>query len=221
MARLSRIVIPGYPHHVTQRGVRSMDVFHSDGERREYLMMLGEETARHEVSILVWCLMTNHVHFVAVPHTEASLAGAFGAAHRRYTRMKNFAAGVRGYLFQGRFSSCVLDESHLAAAARYVEMNPVRAGLVTVPWEYPWSSARFHMGIADYDALVTDRTLLGLVADWEDFLRPTEGCAVKKLRQATRTGRPAGDEAFVTTVERLTGRDLSKARPGRPRKRPL
>jgi putative transposase len=135
--------------------------------------------------------------------------------------MKNLAAGVRGYLFQGRFGSCVLDESHLMAAALYVEMNPVRSGLVAVPWEYPWSSARFHMGIAEYDALVTDRTLLGLVTDWEGFLRSGEECPLNKLRQATRTGRPAGDEAFVTTVERLTGRDLSKGRPGRPRKRPL
>jgi putative transposase len=135
--------------------------------------------------------------------------------------MKNFAAGVRGYLFQGRFASCVLDESHLMAAARYVELNPVRAGLVTLPWEYPWSSARFHMGIAEYDPLVTDRTLLGLVSDWEGLLRSAEDDPLRELRQATRTGRPAGDGAFVSTVEKLTGRDLSKGRPGRPRKRPL
>ena len=86
-------------------------------DRREYLGMLGEEIARHGVSVLVWCLMTNHVHFVAVPHREDSLAQGFGRAHWRYTRMKNFAAGVRGYLFQGRFNSCVPDESHLLAAA--------------------------------------------------------------------------------------------------------
>jgi len=196
-----------------------MDVFHSEGDRREYLGMLGEEIARHCVSILAWCLMTNHVHFVAVPQKKASLARAFGSAHRRYTRMKNFAVGVRGYLFQGRFDSCVLDENHLIAAARYVEMNPVRAGLVTDPWEYPWSSARFHMRIVEDDALVTDRTLLGLVTDWAGFLQSAEDGPMKKLRQATRTGRPAADGSFVTTVERLTGRDLSKGRPGRPRKR--
>jgi putative transposase len=146
MARLSRMVVPGYPHHVTQRSVRSMNVFHEESDRREYLGVLGEEIARHGVAVLVWCLMTNHVHIVAVPHREDSPAKGFGRAHRRYTRMKNFAAGVRGYLFQGRFSSCVLDESHLMAAARYMELNPVRAGLVTVAWEYPWSSARFSHG---------------------------------------------------------------------------
>jgi putative transposase len=82
MARLSRIVVPGYPHHVTRRGVRSIDVFHSEEDRGEYLGMLGEEIVRHGVSILVWCLMTNHVHFVAVPQREASLARAFDSAHR-------------------------------------------------------------------------------------------------------------------------------------------
>jgi putative transposase len=107
------------------------------------------------------------------------------------------------------------------AAARYVEMNPVRAGLVAVPWEYPWLSGRFHMGIVEDDALVTDKTLLGLVTDWERFLQAAEDGPMNKLRQATRTGRPAGDGSFVTTVERITGRDLSKGRPGRPRKRPV
>jgi putative transposase len=117
--------------------------------------------------------------------------------------MKNFAAGVRGYLFQGGFGSCVLDESCLMAAARYVELNPVRAGLVTVPWEHPWSSARFHMGIAEYDALVTDRTLPGLVGDWEGVLRSAEDDPLGNLRQATRTGLPAGDAAPLTAGQRL------------------
>ncbi len=220
MARLSRIVVPGYPHHVTQRGVRSMNVFHEESDRREYLGMLGEEIARHGVSVLAWCLMTNHVHFVAVPHREDALAKSFGRAHWRYTRMKNFAAGVRGYLFQGRFSSCVLDEGHLLAAARYVEQNPVRAGMANVPWDYPWSSARFHMGITVHDPLVTDRTLLGLVEDWERLLLSSDEGRLSTLRKRTRTGRPAGDTAFVARVETITGRDLSKGKPGRPRKRP-
>lgn len=114
--------------------------------------------------------MTNHVHLVAAPHREDSPAKGFGRAHRRHTRMKNFAAGVRGYLFQGRFSSCILYGDHLLAAAGYVELNPVRAGPVAVAWECPWSSARFHIGIAEHDRLVTDRTLLRPVEDWERFL---------------------------------------------------
>jgi len=124
MARLSRIVVPGYPHHVTQRGVRSMNVFHEESDRREYLAMLGEEITRHGVSVLVWCLMTNHVHFIAVPHREDSLAKGFARAHWRYTRMKSFAAGVSGYLFQGRFSSCSISHGDFRARSISHGSNP-------------------------------------------------------------------------------------------------
>ena len=115
IARLSRKVV-----------FASMDVFHSEGDRRECIGMLGEKIERHGVSILVWRLMSNHVHFAAVPHQETLLARAFGSAPRRYTRMKTDPARVHGYRSQGRFASCALDESHLMAAARYVEMNRVR-----------------------------------------------------------------------------------------------
>jgi len=218
MARISRIVVPGYPHHVTQRGVRSMDVFHSDEDRRAYLAFLSEEAARYNVEILSWCLMTNHVHFIAVPNSETALARGFGEAHRRYTRMKNFSQGVRGYLFQGRFSSCVLDQQHLLAAARYVALNPVVAGMVETPWEYPWSSTRYHCGLSDHDPLVKDRTLLGLVTDWREFLSCEANTESDRLRQSTRTGRPAGDEQFLATIENLTGRELKIKPAGRPSK---
>ncbi len=113
MARISRVVVPGYPHHITQRGVQSMTIFHSDPDRQSYLQFLYEEIGRFCVEVLAWCLMTNHLHLIAVPKSEDSLARAVGEAHHRYTWMKNFAEGVRGYLFQGRFNSCVLDERHL------------------------------------------------------------------------------------------------------------
>ncbi|RII26047.1 MAG: transposase [Geobacter sp.] len=218
MARISRIVVTGYPHHVTQRGVRSMDVFHSDEDRHAYLAFLSEEAARFNVEILSWCLMTNHVHFIAVPNSETALARGFGEAHRRYTRMKNFSQGVRGYLFQGRFSSCVLDQRHLLAAARYVALNPVVAGMVETPWEYPWSSTRYHCGLSDHDLLVKDRTLLGLVTDWKEFLSCEASTESDRLRQSTRTGRPAGNEQFIAAIESLTGRELKIKPAGRPSK---
>lgn len=218
MARISRVVASGYPHHITQRGVRSLDVFQSDNDRDAYLCFLSEETARYDVEILSWCLMTNHVHFVAVPHHDTSLARAFGEAHRRYTRMKNIAENVRGYFFQGRFGSCVLDEDHLMAAVRYIELNPVRAGMVRYAWEYQWSSARFHMGIIETDPLVKDQTLLGLVVDWEDFLFMEDIASSDRLRLATRTGRPTGGEEFVDKIQNLTGRSLQKRKPGKRRK---
>mgnify|MGYP001591728549 CR=1 FL=1 len=218
MARISRIVVPGYPHHVTQRGVRSMAVFLNDEDRRSYLEFLSQEAAHFGVEILAWCLMTNHVHFVAVPQQEASLARAFGEAHRRYTRMKNFAEGVRGYLFQGRFGSTVLDERHLLTAARYVELNPVRAGIVRVAWEYLWSSAGYHAGANESDRLVKKRMLPEMVGDWKEFLGLGSEDEEDQLRLSTRTGRPAGDNAFVEKVANLIGRDLKKGVPGRPRK---
>ncbi len=218
MARISRIVVPDYPHHVTQRGVRSMDVFDSDEDRRIYLSFLSEEANRSGLVIPAWCLMTNHVHFIAVPHTETSLARGFGEAHRRYTRMKNFAQKVRGYLFQGRFSSSVLDENHLLAALRYVELNPVQAGMVAHAWEYPWSSASYHTGRAETDPLVKDRTLSGMISDWEGFLAGDMAGEADQLRKATQTGRPVGDGIFIAKVENMTGRNLSKGSPGRPRK---
>ncbi len=218
MARISRVVVPEYPHHITQRGVRSMAIFQSDEDRQCYLQFLAEAAARFGVEILVWCLMTNHVHFIAVPKREDSLARAFGEAHRQYTRLKNFREGVRGYLFQGRFSSCVLDETHLLAAAAYVELNPVRAGIVKRAWVYPWSSASFHIGQSKTDLLVKDATLKGLVKDWKVFLMTASEARDETIRKMTRTGRPVGGAGFVRKIEHITARDLSKGKPGRPLK---
>jgi len=218
MPRMSRLIVPGFPHHLTQRGVRSMDIFPDDDARLAYLRFLSEEAGRSGVQFLSWCLMTNHVHFIAIPNESHSLSRAFGEAHRRYTRMRNFHEGVRGYLFQGRFGSCVLDERHLVAAARYVERNPVKAGIVSHSRDYQWSSARFHLGITETDMMVADRTMLGLVSDWENLLSSENEEDSERLRLSTRTGRPAGDDVFAEKVENLTGRDPRPRRPGRPRK---
>lgn len=220
MPRMSRIVAVEYPHHITQRGVRSMDIFHSDHDRTQYLQFIKEESQRFKTDILAWCLMTNHVHFIAVPHAENSFAKGFGGAHKRYTRMKNFSDNVRGYLFQGRFSSCVLDERHLLAAVRYVENNPVAAGIVTHAWEYTWSSASYHVGDIAEDVLVKSRNLYGLVRDWRRYLDESTASSndMDTVRRSTRTGRPAGDVSFVQTIEKLTGRELQRKKPG-PKKK--
>jgi len=132
--------------------------------------------------------------------------------------MRNFDEDVRGYLFQGRFGSCVLDEVHFLAAVRYIERNPVRAGMATDAWSYEWSSARFHVGPTDKDPLVQDRTLLGLVDDWRAFLSEEDQESIETLRLSTRTGRPAGTEMFIVRVQDLTGRSLEKGKAGRPKK---
>ena len=220
MPRISRIVAVDFPHHVTQRGVRSMDIFHGDGDRRQYLQYIKEEAQRSEMDILAWCLMTNHVHFIVVPHTETSLARGFGEAHKRYTRMRNFRDNARGYLFQGRFGSCVLDERHLLTAVRYVENNPVAAGMARYAWEYQWSSAAYHVGAVKEDVLLSNRNLFGLVKNWRNYLlETTEGSDdLKEVKRSTRTGRPAGSHDFVKKVEGLTGRRLQRQKPG-PKKR--
>ena len=214
MARIPRVVVPDYPHHVTQRGVRSMAIFIDDEDRQAYLRFMASQCERFGVEILAWCLMTNHVHLIAVPSKEEALARAIGEAHRQYTRMRNFREDVRGYLFQGRFASCVLDEAHLLAAARYVELNPVRAGMVSHARHYPWSSARFHLGRRKIDPLVTDRSLLGLVPHWGELLAENDQDLETELVKSIRTGRPVGSARFLRKVKELTGRNLDRGRPG-------
>jgi len=218
MARFARLVVPGYPHHVTQRGVRSVDIFTDDEDRLAYLDFMKEESHRFGVTFLAWCLMTNHLHLIAIPRAEDSLARAIGEAHRRYTRRKNFVEGVRGYLFQGRFGSCVLDQRHLLAAGRYVERNPVKAGMAEKATDYRWSSARYNCSLAESDPLIRERTLPAMVDDWFSFLLEEEKDVESKVLQAVRTGRPAGDEAFIEKLESATGRILMPRKPGRRRK---
>ena len=142
MARLARIVIPGVAHHVTQRGNRRQPVFFSDDDRKRYLALIREGCAAARVRCLAWCLMDNHVHLVLVPETADGLRAALGEAHRRYTRAVNVREGWRGYLFQGRFASYPMDDAHLMAAVRYVELNPVAARIVHRAEDWHWSSAR-------------------------------------------------------------------------------
>ncbi len=213
MARIARIVVPGMPHHVVQRGVRRMDVFFSDDDRQAYLDLLAEQGRRFGVRYLAWCLMTNHVHLIAIPEQEESLAREIGEAHRRYTRRINFRQGWRGYLFQGRFHSFALDGDYLLAAMRYVLRNPVRAGLVDQPWDYPWSAARWLAGIASEDPLASPSEMLDDIVDWPTFLlKNTE--PLSEIRRHTRTGRPLGSQTFIEQLEQLTGRTLRLMKPG-------
>lgn len=219
MPRMPRAVIPGYPHHVTQRGVRSLPIFRDDNDRQFYLRYLKEQATRFRLDILAWCLMTNHVHLVVLPHRPDSLARGIGEAHRRYTRRVNLSENVRGHLFQERFHSCALDERHLMAAARYVEMNPVKANLCPRAEDWPWSSARFHFGILDADILVTDKTLLGLVpaGQWPQMFNSASEVKDSHLLHHLKTGRPAGEIGFVKKLELVAGRRLLPKPRGRPR----
>lgn len=209
------MVVPGLPHHVTQRGNRRQQTFFNDDDYSAYLELMAEWCDEHGVEIWAYCLMPNHVHLIAVPQSEDGLRRAIGEAHRRYTRRINFREKWRGYPWQGRFASFVMDEPYLLAAARYVEWNPVRASLVADAAEWPWSSARAHLSGRD-DRLVQVAPMLAMIHDWRAFLDsaiPEQ--QMQSLRDHGRTGRPLGDATFVERLEQIVGRILRPRKPGR------
>jgi len=219
MARLARAVAPGIPHHVTQRGNRRQQTFFSVDDYQSYLELMSEWCRKYSVEIWAYCLMPNHVHLIAVPETKDGLNLAIGEAHRRYTRRINFREGWRGHLWQGRFSSFIMEERYLLACARYVELNPVRAGLVKKPEEWRWSSARAHMKGKD-DILVQAKPLLDIVTKtWKKFLAfDLQDFEMEMFRKHERTGRPLGEDSFIEKMEVLLDRQLTPQKPG-PKKK--
>jgi putative transposase len=215
MARIARAVAPGIPHHVTQRGNRRQQTFFNDEDYQFYLVLMSEWCMTFQVDIWAYCLMPNHIHLIAVPETKDGLNLAIGEAHRRYSRRINFREGWRGHLWQGRFSSFILDERYLLACTRYVELNPVRAGLVNKPEDWPWSSARPHMNGKD-DILVKTKPLLEIAnKPWEMFLSSeSQERDIELLRKHERTGRPLGSDSFIEKLELLLYRNLKPQKPG-------
>ena len=219
MPRLARIVVPGMPHHVTQRGNRRQQTFFCDDDYRAYLATLGQWASRCDVRVLAYCLMPNHVHLILVPADEEGLARAVGETHRRYTLRINSREDWRGYLWQGRFASCVMDDPHLLAAAAYVERNPVTGRLVERAEEWAWSSAALH-ALGRPDAIAEQRWLTertdGWICTWREYLARDEWAeTARQLRRCESTGRPVGDATFLQTVGQLLGRDLTPKKRGR------
>ena len=201
-----------------QRGNRRQETFFCDEDCEAYLELMAHWCEECGVEVWAYCLMPNHVHLIAVPAVEAALCRGIGEAHRRYTRRVNFRAGWRGHLWQGRFSSYPMDGAYLYSATRYVELNPVRAKLVSSPTEYRWSSASAHVAGRD-DVLVRVQPLLERFGDWRDFLSTgLDDEAATLLRRHERTGRPLGSPEFVARLEKLLNRALAPRRPGRKRK---
>ncbi len=219
MPRIARVVVPDIPHHVTQRGNRRQPVFFREQDYRLYLRLAAESCSRAGVSIWAYCLMPNHIHLIAVPSSSDGLREALGETHRRYTCHVNLRMKWTGYLWQGRFASFPMDEPHLLAAARYVELNPVKAGLVQRPEDYAWSSARAHLLGRD-DDLVRCAPLLDRFPDWADVLRTgTSDAESRSIESHARTGRPLGGAAFIERLERITWRVLGPRKRGpKPRR---
>ncbi|MBZ5585919.1 MAG: transposase [Acidobacteriia bacterium] len=225
MPRRARLIIPDVPHHVTQRGNNRQPVFLSPGDYRFYLDLLGRHARLCGARILGYCLMTNHVHLVIAPEKEQSLARTLGRTHAEYALALNRAEGRSGHIWQNRFFSCPMSNSHTLGAMRYVELNPVRAGLAAAAWEWPWSSARAHAVDNATDAVLDCRWTEYFdrwdFNEWKEILAagaPDEECAA--VRRATRTGEPLGSRTFLADLERRIGKRLLVLERGRPRRKP-
>lgn len=214
MARLARIVIPGIPHHVTQRGNRREQVFFEPADYRAYLDYLKIAAQKSNTSVIAYCLMPNHVHIILLPECADGLRATLADTHRRYTGRINARNKWTGHLWQGRFGSVAMDEEHLYAAVRYVSLNPVRAQLVARAEDWAWSSVRAHLaGVSD--GVVDVAPVLERFPDFAAMLMAGEDVAmIEQIRKGETTGRPLGKAGWLVDMERRTGRALAPKKRG-------
>jgi len=209
MARSARVVVPGYPHHVTQRGCRRQPTFFHQSDYQLYLDLMADWCQRCGVEIWAYCLMPNHVHLVAVPSTAKGLSRAIGFAHRAYAVKINKREGWSGHLWQERFASFLMDETYLLAAVRYVLKNPVRASMVSQPEEYAWSSVQAHL-VGQDDRLVKVEPMRERISCWKDFLTTSEAHLEEDLKRHAKNERPLGPSEFLAKIEKMLGRKLKR-----------
>lgn len=220
MARLARIAVVNVAHHVTQRGNARQFILTNDDERMVYLNLLRKYSDLYELPVLGYCLMSNHVHLLVIPRQGDSLALTLKQTHGRYATYWNATHRSSGHVWQGRFYSCPLDETHLWMALRYVELNPVRAGLAKQAESWRWSSAALHCREQEepHGLEMTAWKRRWSSETWKQYLRAGENESERAaIRQCTHTGRPLGGESFVQSLEQSTHRRLSPQKGGRPR----
>ena len=218
MPRRARIVIPGFPHHITQRGNNRVRVFREPEDYATYCRLTNRYSKEYGMSVVAYCLMPNHVHFIAIPSQALTLARALNTLHMTYAQYFNTRTQRSGHLWQGRFYSCPLDDEHLFRAIRYVERNPVRASLTRQPWLYAWSSAPAHTGIRSSPIRLLRAPGITSPAHWKDYLEQTDDPIDGNIRRCTHKGVPVGTDQFIRTVEERLAITLSRRQPGRPRK---
>ena len=218
MPRLARVIATDYPHHITQRGNNQQDVFFVDDDRRVYLEFLKEQCDKYSLEPIAYCLMTNHIHLVGIPHKDNSLAKAIGGTHFRYTQYINRMHKRSGHLWQGRFYSCALDDKGLWLAAKYVELNPVRAKICRLPWQYEWSSAGAHIDPKAKSQMLNLSSWRKLISEkeWQNELNSAiDEAQIGRIRLSTHTGRPLGTDGFLSKLEKLLGRRVRPLPVGR------
>lgn len=208
MARLARVILPGLPYLVTQRGAEGRKVFFAESDYACFRDLLEQKVREAKVGVLAWCFMPSHVHLILTPEDEDGLRRALAGAHRRYAGLIHARRRRSGPFWQGRYAAVAMDEDHLKAAYRYVTQNPVRARLVKRAEEWPWSSARALMGLGE-DPLTNLAAARQRFDDFGAFLTAEEDReATARLRRGESVGRPIGSEAFMTSLEAQTGRRL-------------
>jgi putative transposase len=214
MSRLARVVVPGHPHHVTQRGNGRARTFFGDGDYALYRDLLAENCRAADVEVWAWCLMPNHVHLILVPSDPDGLRRALARVHRHYAGIIQARRKRSGHFWQGRFGAVAMDEEHLAAALRYVSLNPVRARLVERAQDWRWSSTRAHLRGKD-DGLTALAPIRDRFPAFADLLAgEPETDLFGRLRAAESVGRPLGDDRFLARLERRTGRMLKPGKRG-------
>jgi putative transposase len=218
MPRIARIIAPGYPHHVTQRGNNRTTVFFDDQDRQTYLKLLSKYSESFSLQVWAYCLMDNHVHLLVVPERGDSLARGIGLTNQVYTQYLNRKLKKSGRIWQNRFFSCLIDhQEYLWAVARYIEQNPVKAGLVIKAEDYCWSSAKAHLLAAVDEILWSPSWLDGSErGNYSDFLSGVDGDVEIQLRKATQAGLPFGSDGFIDAMESRFCTMLRSRKPGRP-----
>ncbi len=228
MARLPRLVVPGYPHHLVQRGNNRQAIFVDDLDRDRYLKLLAEASRQHALPIHAFVLMPNHVHLLVTPATEEAMAAAMQDVGRAYVHWFNKRHQRTGTLFEGRFRSCVVETDRYAlACTRYIEMNPVRAGIVNSPADFRWSSYRHNVGLQPHP-LVTEHAATWALGNtpFERQLRykkmfevPMDESAITAIRTKLNKGLALGDESWIQNLAQHQNRPVQEGKRGRPFKR--
>jgi putative transposase len=226
MARLPRLTVPGYPHHIIQRGNNRQAIFAGNADYEFLLGLLEEYAKKHQVAVHGYVLMSNHLHLVATPETDDGIPQLMQAVGRRYVRYFNSRQARTGTLWEGRYRSTLIEaERYLLACMAYVDLNPVRAGIAADPADYFWSSHSHYIGRRT-DRLVTPHPLLWELGNtpfareqaYADMVRAGISSEQQRaLTDATLRGWALGEPDYVADLQRRTERRVAKGQAGRPR----
>ena len=225
MARLPRLTVPGYPHHLIQRGNNRQAIFATNADYETLLSMLDEDARRFEVELHAYVLMTNHFHLLVTPATQTGLPSLMQAIGRRYVRYFNQQQGRTGTLWEGRYRSTLIQaDRYLLACMVYLDLNPVRAGIAATAKDYPWSSHRHYIGLHD-DRLVTPHALWWSLGN-TPFAREAGYAELvaagistpqqQALTDSALRGWALGAPDYVEELQKRTSRRVTQAKPGRP-----